>query len=179
LLLRRRARPSIELRCDALDRGPAVHVSDERHRQGRGPEPRVMEVHQVLTSDPLDALERAFRAPAVRVRRAVQHLEEGLDRANCRVVFVPPDDADELRPALDDFCLWKERTRHRVQHNREHLVEVFGEAGAGRGRRVARRGDPQRDSAIIELLRDNLARSSFAAAIEQPTHKIGHTRQGR
>ena len=60
----------------------SVDVADDRQRQRRRPEPLGMERRHIGAGDALDALDRPLGLAAVRMRSAVEHLEERLDSAD-------------------------------------------------------------------------------------------------
>ena len=113
---------------------------------------------EIGARQPADAVDRALRAPAVRMRGAVHQIEERIDGANRGIVFVLAKRVDRLGAPLLHLGLGEHRMAHRVEHDRQHVVEILGQAGAAHRGRMARGRDAQRDAALVELFRDDVCR---------------------
>ena len=82
-----------------------------------------------LSIDTFDACDGASRATAIRVR-AVQHRHQRLDRNRSRVVFILPDECDDLATAPIDLDRGERRSNDNFRNESKHVVQVFDETGA-------------------------------------------------
>src|SRR3954468_21755697 len=118
------------------------------------------------SGNPLDAVDRPLRGPAVRMLFAVEQLEQGNNRSSRGIVFILPQNGDVFRSALLDFPLRKNRTADDVEHDRQDPIEILAEARTGDNRRVTRGCNPKRYTTLIEVLSDVIAVALCGPAIE-------------
>ena len=94
--------------------------------------------------DTLDACDGASQRDGRTDARAVQHRHQRLDGDRRGVVFILPDECDDLATPPIDLGRGKRRSHDDVRNESKHVVEVFDETGAGQRQRVA--GDRRRES---------------------------------
>ena len=135
-----------------------AHVADDHDKQRRRRKAGRVIRREMFTPEPLDALDRALRRSAVRVRRGVQQCLERLARADSRIVHVLPDRRQRLVTALLDFVGRKDGIARDVGHDSDHVAEILGEARARQRDDMTVGRGPQRHTPIVERLRDRVRR---------------------
>ena len=126
----------------------------------------------------LDALERALRRTAVRMRRPVEQSPAaprlartpGLSRS-CRIAVI----VSARRFSISS--VGKDGLRATSATTVEHVVEVLRQARARQRQDVTIGRDPERDAAIVERLGDRVGRSASRAAIDDAAEKPGEPGQ--
>jgi hypothetical protein len=112
-------------------------VTDDGEGQRRGTEVFRVELDEMVTPDALERFECSFRALSVWMVGPVQHLEECFDGPHRRVVFVLTNGRERFGLALGDFVVRERGSPYHVQHECQHIVEIFRQARAAEDCRVA------------------------------------------
>ena len=121
---------------------------------------------QFLSRQALDELDRAFRPPSVRVLVGIEQRHQRFVRADRGVVPVLANRGDDFALPRRNLGVGQRRRREDVGDERQHRLEVVGEARADEREEMTGDGDRERDAAAVELLGDLGGRPRRRAAVD-------------
>ncbi len=177
--IRRRRAPAAEDARGHVRGARGVHVADDDRGQLARREARAVQRPQIVTRQPLDNRHRSLRRPAVRMAVGIQERHQRFGRAHGGAVLVLADRRDHFAFPRFDLVLRQRRRHDDVAEQREHGVEILGEAGADEGEQVTGDADGQRDAAAVERFRDLVRRPRRRPAIDHARQEPRHARRTR
>ena len=122
-----------------------------------GSKPLLVEAHEILTPDRFDGGDGAPHFARIRMG-AVERLREGVARHRCRVVFVLADRGDQRFLARGDFAVLERGMPRDVGGERQHRIEIVGEAGGCQRHLVTAGNHRQRRAAAVKLVGNDIRR---------------------
>jgi hypothetical protein len=132
-----------------------------------------MEPPQPLLRQTLHDLNGPLRGTAVGMTVRVEQGHQRFRRTDRRIVLVLPNRRHDLALARRNLVFGKRRLPHHLTEERQHRLEVFGEACADERQDVPRHGNRDGDAAVIELFGDIVRRSPLGAAIQHAGEQPG------